>query len=152
MSMWKILADPIPLVGVSASRHRPAQTQAEMWPPIYFHSLCPREEEDAVWLRRKQNFFSPLSSKEGIAPRGSFLPEMLKWVFSIIQFPHTSHSVFTHSNLFLMALKPLFIIINNKRVDTMKPFQVGVLIITLQREIDPSLNLKKHDEDSLLPQ
>lgn len=51
-----------------------------------------------------------------------------------------------------MALTPLFIIINSKCVDTMKPFQVGVFLITLQREIDPSLNLKKHDEDSLLPQ
>lgn len=51
-----------------------------------------------------------------------------------------------------MALTPLFVIINSKRVDTMRLFQVQVFLITLQREIDPSRNLEKPDEDSLLLQ
>lgn len=60
--------------------------------------------------------------------------------------------IFTHFDLFLMALTPLFIIINSKRVDTMSLFQVQVFLITLQREIEPSPDLEKPDEDSELLQ
>lgn len=77
---------------------------------------------------------------------------MMGWVFSIIPFPCVSCSFFTHFDLFLMALTPLFIIINSKRVDTMSPFQVQVFLITLQREKDPSPDLEKPDEDSVVLQ
>lgn len=83
---------------------------------------------------------------------GNCQPWMLGWVFSIILFPCISYSFFTRFDLFLMALTPLFIIINSKRVDTMRLFQVQVFLITLQREIDLSRNLEKPDEDSLLLQ
>lgn len=94
----------------------------------------------------------PLSSTESIPASGNCRPWMLGWVFSIIPFPCISCSFFTRFDLFLMALTPLFIIINSKRVDTMRLFQVQVFLITLQREIDPSRNLEKPDEDSLLLQ